>query len=150
MTAPWRGIERRLERLADCTAKLQVLSERPRAAFDGDSWLRDVAERNFEVAAWCVIDVSMRVGSFERARRTSDAASAIRRMGEIGVIEAQLAASLVGMAGFRNVLAHEYEDVDWDVVWSAFGRLDELRAFDQQVRAWLAGRDGGARDDGDR
>jgi len=142
MSEQWRGIERRLERLADCTSKLQALSQTPRARFDDDSLLRDIVERNFEIAAQCVIDVAMRVTSIEQARRTGDGATSIRRLAEIGVVDAAFAQSLAPLAGFRNVLAHEYTDVDWDIVVAGFGRLDDLRRFDREVRAWLASRSG--------
>lgn len=140
MSEQWRGIERRLERLADCVSKLQALAETPRERFDQDSLLRDIAERNFEIAAQCAIDIAMRIASLEQARRTGDGATSIRRLAEIGVLDVEFARSLAPLAGFRNVLAHEYTDVDWDIVMSAFDKLDDLRRFDRDVRSWLASR----------
>ncbi len=46
MTVQWRGIERRLERLDDCVNKLDALRQRSRQAFDDDTFLRYIAERN--------------------------------------------------------------------------------------------------------
>lgn len=79
--------------------------------------LRDLAERNFEVAAQCVIDIAMRIGSMQQAPRSSDGATAIRRLGELGVLPPDEAAALAPLADFRDVLAHEYIDIDWDVVY---------------------------------
>jgi uncharacterized protein YutE (UPF0331/DUF86 family) len=140
MIEPWTGIERRLQRLDECVARLTVLAEDPRTAFDADPVLRDVAERNFEVAAQCVIDIAMRIRSLEQAPRTSDAAEAIRGLSELGVVPSGFAKSLSPLAGFRNVLAHEYLDVDWDVVFAAFSKLGDLQRFAAAVRAWLARR----------
>ena len=140
MTEPWTGIERRLERLTDCVDKLTALAERPRSEFDADSLLRDLAERNFEVAAQCVIDIAHRAASLEGASGTSQAADAIRRLGALGVLDPAFAARLAPLAGFRNVLAHEYTDIDWDVVYAAFSRLDDLRRLGREVRAWLRDR----------
>lgn len=131
-----------MERLDECASRLEALAGHARAEFDADPVLRDVAERNFEVAAQCVIDVAMRMISLEQAPRTSDGAQAIRRLAEIGVLPADFAARLAPIAGFRNVLAHEYLDVDWDIVHAHFGKLDDLRAFARAAREWLRRRGG--------
>lgn len=141
MDVRWSGIERRLERLDDCTDKLEALSERPRADFDGDALLRDVAERNFEVAAQCVIDIAMRIISLEAAPRTSDGGEAIRRLAELDVLTPEFARGLAPLSGFRNILVHEYLDIDWDLVHRQFSNLAQLRHFAQRVRGWLARRE---------
>ena len=140
MAEPWSGIERRLERLDDCLSKLEALAPRPRADFDADPILRDVAERNFEVAGQCAIDIAMRIIAMEQAPRTSDGGEAIRRLAELSVLPKEFARTLAPIAGFRNVLAHEYLDVDWDLVHAHFAKLADLRAFASHVRAWLRAR----------
>jgi uncharacterized protein YutE (UPF0331/DUF86 family) len=137
MTELWSGIERRLQRLDDSTTKLEALGERSRSEFDADSLLRDLAERNFEVAAQCVIDIAMRIIAMEQAPRTSDGGDAIRRLSELGVLGGDFARSLAPIAGFRNVLAHQYLDIDWDLVHAHFAQLAELRAFAAAVRGWI-------------
>jgi uncharacterized protein YutE (UPF0331/DUF86 family) len=140
MTELWSGIERRLQRLDDSTTKLEALGERSRAEFDADSLLRDLAERNFEVAAQCVMDIAARIASLEQAPRTADGGEAIRRLAELGVLAPDFARALAPIAGFRNVLAHQYLDVDWDLVYARFARLGDLRAFAAAVRSWIARR----------
>lgn len=52
-----------------------------------------------------------------------------------GVLAADLGARLDGMAGMRNILAHDYVHVDKRQVWAAIDRhVDDLRA----VHATLA------------
>lgn len=138
MDVPWSGIERRLERLDDCINKLVALGERGRSEFDADPLLRDVAERNFEVAAQCVIDIAMRIISLEEAPRTSDGAEAIRRLAELNVLTVEFARGLAPISGFRNILVHEYCDINWDLVHQQFSNLSQLRHFSGRVRAWLA------------
>ena len=38
---------------------------------------------------------------------------AIVRLGELGVLPPEFAAHLAPLAGFRNILVHEYLEVDW-------------------------------------
>jgi uncharacterized protein YutE (UPF0331/DUF86 family) len=61
MTAEFTGIERRLDELSERLARLHPLRARARSDFDQDPYLRDIVERNLEVAAQCCIDVSHRI-----------------------------------------------------------------------------------------
>lgn len=134
------GIERRLDELWDRLARLRVLSERPREEFDADPFLRDVAERNLEVAIQCCIDMAHRIISIAEARRPRDYYEALLSMGELGVLKPEAARRLAPAAGFRNALAHEYLGIDWDEVHRALGDLSLLEQFGEGVRAWLTAR----------
>jgi uncharacterized protein YutE (UPF0331/DUF86 family) len=72
-------------------------------------------------------------------RDAPDYASAIDRLGDLGILEPTFARSLRGLAGFRNVLVHGYLAVDLAVVEEVLARhLDDFATFAQAVRAWLA------------
>jgi len=140
MSEPFSGIERRLERLSDCLSKLEPLTEKSRSDFRDDTYLRDIVERNLEVAAQAIIDMSNRIISIEQAPKPEDYRTAIERMGELDVIDSEFAESLAPLAGFRNVLVHEYTDLDWDLVFNHLQNLDALRRFESAIRAWLSER----------
>lgn len=44
-------------------------------------------------------------------------------------LEPELAERLKRAVGLRNVLVHDYLDLDEDIVWSALDHLDDLRRF---------------------
>jgi uncharacterized protein YutE (UPF0331/DUF86 family) len=58
-------------------------------AFDDDPYLRDVVERNLEVAAQCCIDICNRIIAIEEAPKPRDYYEAIRRLGEVGVLPSE-------------------------------------------------------------
>jgi uncharacterized protein YutE (UPF0331/DUF86 family) len=60
----------------------------------------------------------------------------ILRLSELGVLPADFAEQLAPIAGFRNILIHEYLAVDWDEVYKNLQRIDELYQFSEYVRAW--------------
>ena len=138
MTAEFAGIERRLDELSERLARLQPLRDRARSDFDQDPYLRDIVERNLEIAAQCCIDVSHRIISLEGAQKPVDYYDAILRMGELAVLPADFARHLAPLAGFRNILVYEYLAVDWDEVYRALHRLEDLERFCKSVRRWLA------------
>ena len=69
MTAEFNGIERRLDELNERLARLKPLRDKPRHEFDQDPYLRDIVERNLEIAAQCCIDINHRIISLEDARK---------------------------------------------------------------------------------
>ncbi len=112
--------------------------ERPETDFRDDPYLRDIVERNLEVSAQCVIDIANRIISIEGAPHPPDYRTAIIRLGEVGVIDPEFAEDLAPLAGFRNILVHQYLDIDWSIVYGNLSRLNELRRFDEAIRSWLA------------
>jgi len=142
MDAEFNGIERRLDELSERLARLKALSGKPRNDFDEDSFLCDIVERNLEVAVQCCIDVSHRIIALEKARKPADYYEAISLMGELGVLPVDFARRLAPIAGFRNILAHEYLSVDWDKVYDHLQNLDDLSRFGALVRKWLVKRAG--------
>jgi uncharacterized protein YutE (UPF0331/DUF86 family) len=43
-----------------------------------------------------------------------DAYGAIEMLGKVGVLPRELAEGLAPIAGFRNILVHEYPEIDWN------------------------------------
>jgi len=138
MSVEFVGIERRLDELSERLARLRPLRNRARSEFDGDPYLRDIVERNLEVAVRCGIDVSHRIISVEGAQKPLNYYGAILQMGELGVLPPSFARDLAPLAGFRNVLVHEYLALDWDTVYRVLHRLEDLERFAKLVRPWLA------------
>lgn len=137
MTPEFTGIERRLDELNERLTRLQPLREKSRAEFDQDPYLRDIVERNLEIAAQCCIGISHRIISLEKAQKPRDYYEAIIRMGELTVLPTDFARKLAPIAGFRNILIHEYLSVDWDEVYKHLQDLDDLIRFAEIVRSWL-------------
>ncbi|MBS3762889.1 MAG: DUF86 domain-containing protein [Planctomycetes bacterium] len=137
MTPEFQGLEDRLDELNARLKRLQELAQHEREEFDTSRDLRDIAERNFEVAAQCSIDIAHRIISLEGARKPQDYYESFLRLGELDVVPDDLARSLAPLAGFRNALVHEYAKVDWDEVYGNFGRLSDLEAFKTAVAQYL-------------
>ena len=58
-------------------------------------------------------------------------------MGELGVLTPEFARNLAPIAGFRNILIHEYLRVDWDQVYINLQRMEELEQFAEYIQKWL-------------
>ena len=137
MTPEFNGIEQRLSELSERLARLKPLIGKSRTDFDQDPYLRDVVERNLEIAAQCIIDICHRIIALENARKPNDYYEAISMMGELEVLPPDFARHLTPLAGFRNILVHEYLGVDWDYVYDHLQHLGDLERFAGHIREWL-------------
>jgi uncharacterized protein YutE (UPF0331/DUF86 family) len=137
MTAEFNGIERRLDELNERLARLEPLKNKPLEEFLQDAYLRDIVERNLEVAAQACIDICHRLIALGSARKPVDYYEAFLIVGEMGVLPGDFARRLASLAGFRNILVHEYLRLDWDLVYQNLQRLDDLRRFREYVLSWL-------------
>jgi uncharacterized protein YutE (UPF0331/DUF86 family) len=137
MPNEFSGIEKRLDELVERLARLESLKEKKRTEFDADPYLRDIVERNLEISAQCCIDICHRIIVLENARKPVDYYEAFLIMSELGVLPAEFARHLAPLAGFRNILIHEYLGIDWDHVYQHLQNLGDLVKFADYIRHWL-------------
>ena len=126
-----------MDELHERLARLEPLRNRPRSEFDKDPFLRDIVERNLEIAAQCCIDISNRIISLEKAKKPQDYYEAFIRLGELKVLPEEFARNFAPIAGFRNILVHEYLGVNWDEVYKNLQEINELVQFAEIVREWV-------------
>lgn len=126
-----------MDELNERLARLEPFKDRARTDFDEDAYLRDIVERNLEVAAQCCIDICHRIISLEKAQKPKDYYDTIMRMGELGVLPPDFAREFAPISGFRNILVHEYLGLNWDEVYDNLNRLDELLRFADLIRRWM-------------
>jgi len=122
-------------------ARLEPFREKQLLDFEEDAYLRDIVERNLEIAIQCCIDISHRIISIEKAQKPRDYYEAIIRMGELGVLPFEFVRKLAPIAGFRNILVHEYLSVNWDEVHKQLIEIEDLINFADLVREWLRKKD---------
>jgi len=120
--------------------KLEPLKTKTSDEFASDPYLKDIVERNLEVAAQACIDIANRIISMEQLEKPRDAYGAIEMLGKIGVLPREFAQSLAPIAGFRSILVHEYLEIDWNEVLRHLRRLGDLYNFLQHVKRWLENR----------
>lgn len=101
------------------------------------AWLRAV-KYTFVTAIEAVVDVAQHMAAAEGWGPPDSNADAVRLLGRRGVLDPELGERLARAVGFRNVLVHEYVDVDDRVVVDRLQDLGDLRAFPSAVVRWLA------------
>jgi uncharacterized protein YutE (UPF0331/DUF86 family) len=122
--------ERRLSRLESLVRDLRALAGQPSDAVLSDRGLQAQAERWTHLAVECCLDLANHLIA-DRGWPTPDTyRDAFRTLHLEGVIDEDLATSMAGWAGLRNLLVHLYLDVDHALLFEILGRdLDQLEAF---------------------
>jgi len=69
-----------------------------------------------------------------------DAYGATEMLGKVGVLLRKLAERLAPIAGFRNILVHEYLEIDWNEVLRNLQHLGKLYSFMEHIKKWLKDR----------
>ena len=126
-------IDARLRELSRRLRRIQSKQPRSAKALAADEDLQDILARNLEVAIQTCIDVAFHVAG-THATVPATAGEAFDELARRGLIERALAARLRRAVGFRNVLVHEYTDIDWKIVMQVLrtGTRD-LAAFGKVV-----------------
>ena len=101
-----------------------------RPEIENDIDIRGAVERYLYLATQSTIDLAESIIAYRKFRKPTTMAESFHILHEAGVISAELMQRLVQMAGFRNVIAHAYEDLDYDIVFDILhnGRKD-ISAF---------------------
>ena len=121
---------RRLDALDDYLERAGRLGEVAEEEFASVAGIHDLAERYLHLAAEAVIDLANHWIA-DNGRRTPDSnRDTFSVLEESGEIDSALAEKMRGWAGFRNVLVHQYVNIDHRVAYRAIHEdLEDLLAF---------------------
>jgi uncharacterized protein YutE (UPF0331/DUF86 family) len=124
--------ERLLAVLGRATRRLQVLegyAEQDREVLLADEVRLGHLKYTFQTALEACLDAAHHVVADRGLGVPASNADAFRLLGRAGVLDADLAEVMAGAAGFRNVLVHDYAEVDDSQVVSNLERLGDLRRY---------------------
>lgn len=121
-------VERLLRKMANDLAVLDTEAKADPDRRDDPIWLRGV-KYSFVTVIEAAIDLAQHLCATSGWGPPSDNGDALRLLGEHDVLATDLADSMRRAVGFRNVLVHDYADVDDGVVLARLRDLSELRAF---------------------
>ena len=127
-------INRKLESLRRCiariTSKLPITRDELRSNYD----LQDIIALNLERAVQTCVDIAAHVLSQTEAPPPSTMAEGFARLAELQAIPSPLAESLQKAVAFRNILVHNYTDINWDIVTDMVThRLTDFVQFAQAI-----------------
>ena len=131
-------VARLLRAVTDDLAVLRSEASADATRRDDPLWLRGV-KYSFVTMIEACVDAAQHVCAAQGWGPPGTNADAMRVLAEHGVLDPALAQQMRRAVGFRNVLVHEYVEVDDAVVTAQLGDLADIHAFVAAISALLGG-----------
>lgn len=131
-------IEERLGLLRDYLRDLRAEQDVTLEQYREDKKLRRFVERTLQIAIEACLDIGNHIIASERFRYPEDNKDIFRVLNEEGIVSDALLTRLVQMAGFRNVIVHDYARIDNAAVYGIWKkRLGDFDAFARAIVTYL-------------
>ena len=130
-------VKARIRKIEECVAELRVINKIPERTFLESRSVRAATERLLQVAIQSLLDIGSHLIAERGFREAESYADIIDILGEGKVFPKAFAARIRGMAGLRNILVHDYLEVDPKELRRHLGRLVDFERYCQHVIAYL-------------
>lgn len=120
----------RVTKIRECVVVLRRYSLKEEKSFLRDTDISSSAERQLQVAIQAIIDIGNHVVSDRDLGTPKDYKDIFRILAKHKIVSKALSDRLSAMAGLRNVLVHDYLDVDLKIIWKILKKdLGDFEAF---------------------
>lgn len=131
-------IEERLKLLREYLRDLRAEQDVTFDQYQEDKKLRRFVERTLQIAVEACLDIGNHIIASERFRYPEDNKDIFQVLNEEGIISDDLLTQLIKMAGFRNIVVHDYARIDDAAVYGALKkRLGDFEEFARSIVAYL-------------
>jgi len=127
-------IENKISYLKKYLAILGGYRQYTREQIEKDVDIKGMVERYLYLAAQSAIDLAEAVLSFKNLRKPTTLGETFTILEESGIIDKDLTTKMKNMVGFRNILARDYAEINYDIVYDILqNRLFDIERFIQQI-----------------
>lgn len=96
--------------------------------------IKGALERYLYLVIQSTVDMAEAIIAYKNFRKPSTMAEAFYILNEEGFISGDLTNKLAMMVGFRNIIAHDYEKIDYDIVINVFkSGLKDIDKFLKEI-----------------
>lgn len=104
-----------------------------------DEDIQDLLDRRMQKAIEACIDIAVHLASELRLPSQEKASDVFKILAQNKIIDKQSAQKLKGAVGFRNILVHEYTEVDYHLAYSDLDlKLKDLENFAYQIKNFIS------------
>ena len=127
-------IDARIAKIREYVALLRkIYKQADEKSFIKDPLIHGNAERYLQLAIQSVLDISNHIVADMRLNLPADNQELFEMLATHKILPRPLSKKLTAMAGFRNILVHEYLEIDRKRVYEAL--KNDLRDFESFIRA---------------
>ncbi len=120
----------RIDKLKEYTAFLKKLKNYSKEQYTNDPFIYGASERFLHLAIECILDIGNHIISDMRYRKPENNKDIFEVLFENKIIDQSLKEKLCNMAGFRNILVHDYLKLNRSLVYDIIlNNLPDLEGF---------------------
>lgn len=123
-------IEEKLESLRRCVRRVETKRPERVEALLKDWDLQDILTLNLTRAVQLCVDIAAHIIASSELRPPGTMAESFDRLEELEVLGPDLTQRMKKAVGFRNVAIHNYQEINWHIVFAiAHRRVDDFEDF---------------------
>jgi uncharacterized protein YutE (UPF0331/DUF86 family) len=131
-------IRRKLSRLNMYLEKLKPVGAHSFEEYLADFYLKTSTERLIQMIVECAADINSHVVLESGERPPEDYSSSFVRAAEVGLITPELANRLKGSGGMRNIIVHDYMEIDDQKIYEVIPKaITDFKEYIRQVDQFL-------------
>jgi len=128
----------KIESLERCLDRVQSKVPATAAALSEDLDSQDIIVLNLERAVQICVDISAHIIAELKVPVPMTMAESFERLARAGVIDEKLMERMQKSVGFRNIAVHEYESINWNIVYSIITKhMNDFRDYAAAVVDWM-------------
>ena len=124
----------KLESISRCLMRIEEKTPQSIDVLIEDHDIQDIILINLERLIQQMVDLSLIVLTDYSSVRPDTMAETFRMLASENIIDKELAENLAKAVGFRNIAVHEYQKLNWNIVWAIIReRLDDFKNFSKEI-----------------
>ena len=132
-------IEQKLESLRSCVQRVQDKCPASAEILAGDVDSQDILALNLSRAVQLCVDIGAHFIASQSVPPPATMGQTFDALAEIGIVGPELAVRMKNAVGFRNIAVHNYEAINWHIVYAIATRhLSDFKAFARAIMEAVA------------
>ncbi len=131
-------IQEKLELLRRCVKRIEDKRPASSQVLKNDPDLQDIIALNLMRAVQLCVDIAAHVIADKEVSAPATMGEAFETLTGLGLLDAKLGERMKKAVGFRNIAVHNYQAIDWEIVFSICHKnLDDFRDFTRAISKLL-------------
>ena len=127
-----------LESLENSISKMRNMDLTP-DMITGDEDIQDLLDRRMQKAIEACIDIAAHIVAAEKLGQAETSGSLFQLLAKHKIIPNELAQKLEMAVGLRNIIVHEYTQIDYQLAYSNLEeKLTDLENFARNIKNYLS------------
>jgi uncharacterized protein YutE (UPF0331/DUF86 family) len=120
-----------------CLGRVKTKAPTSLSALTTDLDAQDIIVLNLERAIQACVDMASHIIAYTSLPPAPTMAESFICLRQAGVITQPVCDRMVKATGLRNLLVHEYQRIDWGIVWQVITKhLNDPHDFSREVLTW--------------